>query len=98
MKQIKVGYKNYEIVKTEPTQTLMHGGNECYGEANHDENKIYISTKNSKEEEENTLIHEILHAIEVVFRIDLGEERVSRLADALYTVLKDNKLSVEESK
>lgn len=35
-----------------------------------------------------------MHGIENMYGIELGEEKVDRLGNALYTVLKDNNLEI----
>lgn len=49
----------------------------------------------SKQKQEHTLLHEILHAIDVAVGTNLTEEKVGALSRALYQVLKENNLLKE---
>ena len=44
----------------------------------------------SRSQMEDTLIHELLHQISYVLKLDMKEELVHRLAAGLHTVIKDN--------
>lgn len=92
--KIKIGWKEYEIKHTEPSCILVDDTVERYGEIDFENLVININSQVSKEEQKNTLIHEILHGIENMYGIELGEDKVDRLGNALYTVLKDNDLKI----
>ena len=94
--KVKIGWKTYQVKLTEPKQTLFTEGKECYGTINYDRQEIDLRTTNSPEQNEATLIHEVLHGIEDMYCIELGEEVVKRLSEALYTVLKDNNLKIKQ--
>lgn len=96
--KIKIGWKEYDVVLTEPICTLAEDTAERYGEIDFDNLVININSQVSKEEQKNTLIHEVLHGIENMYGIDLGEDKVDRLSNALYTVLKDNNLEIVKSR
>lgn len=57
---------------------------------NPDNNTIYVASDISRSGKGVTLLHEILHAIEAILGIDLGEKRVIQLSEAMYAVLKNN--------
>ncbi|PHV72176.1 hypothetical protein CS063_01495 [Sporanaerobium hydrogeniformans] len=92
--KVKIGWKTYKVESVEPKQTLFIEGKECYGTIDYDKQQIDLSTTNSNALNEVTLIHEVLHGIEDMYYLDLGEETVKRLAEAIYTVLKDNNLDI----
>ena len=89
MKKIKIGHKVFKISYKED---LYHEGDECYGLIYYDDNVIMINNQYKKGQQEETLIHEILHGISTMYELDLSEEQVTMLAKALYITIKDNKL------
>ena len=95
-KKIKIGWKTYEVKLAEPKQTLFTEGKECYGTIDYDRQEINLRVTNTQWQNEVTLIHEVLHGIENMYCIELGEEVVKRLSEALYTVLKDNNLKIKQ--
>ena len=57
-------------------------------------NQIYIDTNGSKQDQEEALLHECIHAIisEFAIRIEDEEDLVNPLSIGLYAVLKTNKM------
>ena len=93
--EIKIGWKNYKIIKTNPNHNLIEGGSDCYGEIDYNKREIYLNELlNDKEQNKATLIHEILHGISDMYNLELSEDIVSRLGEALYIVLKDNSIKL----
>lgn len=85
--KVKIGWKTYEIQKKE---AVVSDGRECYGAIDFDKQIIEMRQNNSKEQEEATLIHEVLHGVSDMSHLDFSEDTVTRLAEALYTVATDN--------
>lgn len=52
--------------------------------------KIYIQEGLGKEEEQDVVLHEIIHAIDHSMHLELEESQVSRLASGLIALFKDN--------
>lgn len=96
--KVKIGWKEYKIKLLESQQTLKTGAGECYGEIFYDEKVIHINKAYDAEFQEVALIHEVLHGVEDMYNLELGEETVTRLAQAIYTVLKDNNLEIRNPK
>lgn len=94
IEKIKVGWKTYDIEVIKPCSAKLNVvSQKCYGEINYDERKIYLSNEYSEEQQKVTFIHELLHAISDMYGIDnLDENTVTKTANALYIVLKDNEL------
>lgn len=88
--KIKIGWKDYNVQIVSSSQTLIDGGDECYGQILYDKCVIYLNENNSTEQHVVTLIHEVIHGIEDMYGLELGEENVMRLANALYSIIKDN--------
>lgn len=88
--RIKIGWKEYAVQIVPSFQTLIDGGKECYGQILYDKCLIQLNENNSDEQNMVTLIHEIIHGIEDMYALEVGEEKVERLANALYSLIKDN--------
>lgn len=54
--------------------------------------EIDIDNTHPEQIQEVVLLHEIIHALDYSYKLDLDEDTVTRLGSALYQVLKDNKL------
>lgn len=90
-KKIKIGFKEYEIVKQPEVVDGMHG--ECFGLISLDEEVIKISTKYNQNQQNATFLHEIVHAI--FEKLDMHEAKndemlVNQLATELYVMIKEN--------
>jgi len=87
-KQIKVGFKTYEVQEG----TFKEGqGNMGYHDSM--EGIIYIASKDFPNEENvNTLIHELLHALWREYNLDRENEEhyVTVLANGLTRLMQDN--------
>ncbi|ENZ7246183.1 ImmA/IrrE family metallo-endopeptidase [Enterococcus hirae] len=88
---IKIGGMNYRIEEKEAPDNNP----QCYGVCVYHDAHIEIKTTLSKERKEQTLIHEMLHAIffEAGFE-EHEEEVVNRVSIVLYQVLKENDLGL----
>lgn len=82
-KQIKIFGVPYTIVKTSITGLA--------GECNFNDQLIHISIKVSgKEEQESTVLHEIIEAINYKCQLELTHQTICTLESALYHIIKDN--------
>lgn len=98
LEKIKIGWKSYNIEYTEPNDNLVEGAI-CYGRIDYDKQKIYLNHNYAKHQQKATLIHEVLHGISDMYCINtLNEDTVTRLAEALYTLLIDNNLEIVKRK
>lgn len=80
--EVKVNHRVYEIVQIPPNP-------DSWGTVNHNSMKIYLAEDNRTKEE--TLLHEIIHALDrATGRSTLKERQVDFLAIGLLGVLKDN--------
>ena len=94
-KKVKVAGHTYKVVWD--TKRLCDEG--LVGETDHNQDIIYMTTQfpggqdRAESEIEETLIHEILHAVDVNYNNHtLEEKEVVRLATGLHQVFKDMKL------
>ena len=88
--KVKIGYKEYEIVKKEEIIELP---NELYGRIDFDKEKIELSTKYNRNQQNQTFLHELIHGI--FDKLDMYELRdnetvVNQLSKELYEVILDN--------
>lgn len=98
MEEIKIGYKTFKIEKAIPNDKLIYDGLKCYGEIFFDENIIRLNAENSQNQNKATLIHECLHGISDMYFLDMDEDLVSRLANAISTTLVQNELEIVQNK
>jgi len=89
---VKVGGKVYTVKCV--SHPVVVGGRECYGSINYNEQIIWICTDgNSEQQQFNTFLHEVIHAISYERMIDWGdkdEEYTESLAKALHALFVDN--------
>ena len=88
--KVKIGWKEFKVTVTEPSIVLKSDNGDYYGDIYWDKSEIRLSSNNDDDQQQATLIHEILHGISDMFNLDLSEDTVLRLGNALYTVIKDN--------
>ncbi len=60
------------------------------GEVNFNNQQIRINPNYSKEVQELTLLHEIVHVVNYTYNVGLEEEQVDRLSRGLYATIKEN--------
>ncbi|MDR3538792.1 MAG: hypothetical protein P4L71_20015 [Acetobacteraceae bacterium] len=87
---VKIGYRTYHV---EAWEHLAAMSAERRGECSHIEHVIRVDTVYGKTETAEILLHEILHAVWTVFRLEEGdtEERIiSASANGLTAVWLDN--------
>ena len=88
--KIKIGGHNYSVFYVKGNH--KEKGIENYGKIYHDAKKIYIDKDIAKSQQEETLLHEILHAIDQIYNNhSLSEKQIESMSEGLYQVLKDNK-------
>ncbi|MCG7407726.1 ImmA/IrrE family metallo-endopeptidase [Paenibacillus sp. ACRRX] len=85
--QIKVAGTHYEVVR----EKLLGAAENIYGDANFTIHRIRIDESITPERAQQTLIHELLHAIFYEAGYDEQDEDViRRVSTVLYQVLADN--------
>lgn len=81
---------DYKIIYTDNTNDLMLNNVLCWGIHDPVNLKIYISTNQSKQKQEETLYHEIVHAIDyhtgTIGEYALSEDETESLAQGLATM------------
>jgi hypothetical protein len=88
---IKVGWKRYKV---ELVDKVMVEDLECYGSCDFNTETILLREANKGKQMDETLLHEVLHAISDMYTLNLEEEVIKPLSSALYTVLEDNNLEI----
>lgn len=87
---VKVGVRIYEVEKIDE---IVEVGGEYYGKHCPKESKISIATKLDQLQQNQTLIHEIIHAVcgmQCLIEINENEQWVDLLAKGLHMVIVDN--------
>lgn len=86
-KKVRILYKEYII---EEQINLHDSDGELYGQIDFLPERILLNAEASEEQKKATLIHEIVHALDEMYKIELEEEQVEKLGNALYMLHKDN--------
>ena len=86
-KTVKILYKTYEV---EQQENLHDGQDELYGQIHYLPEKIILNSEGSEDQKKATLIHECIHGLNEMYLIDLKEEQVEKLGNALYMLINDN--------
>ena len=79
---IRVIGKDYKV-----TQEHLQGS---IGECDDFKQEINVDPKANEQLQRDTLLHEVIHAIDYAVKTKLSEEQVSALATGLYAVFSDN--------
>ena len=59
---------------------------DCFGYCDYDKNVIYINGNATSDQQKSTLLHEVIHVLEYIYDIKLGEHRVKCLEAGLFGV------------
>lgn len=87
--KLKVGGYTYEVI----LEDRNDGRGDTHPAVCHmGQHKIWIDIKQCREEQESSLIHEILEVINYHYALNLDHDKRSVLEAVLYQVLKDNHL------
>lgn len=85
--EVKVGYKHYKVKEE---QNLHESEAELQGQIRYLEQEIALREDMTEESKEATLMHGCLRALDEMYGIELSEEQVERLGNALYMFIEDN--------
>lgn len=89
---IRIGSVDYTVEKTD--EYLKLDGKQCLGIIDYEKQTIRIANNlQHKQRQEQTFLHEVVHAITREFKIDFNEEEetiVDKLALGLHQVIRDN--------
>ena len=90
--KVRVGSIDYDVELTD--ETLVLNTQQSLGIIDYDNNKIRIANNiQSNQRQEQTFLHELVHAITREFKIDFTEDEetiVDKLAYGLHQVIRDN--------
>lgn len=90
---LKVGPYTYAVKELEEVKSER--GADLWGQCLMEEQEISLRAGQSSDRKAVALFHEVLHALEDVLEITINEKDLTRLAPALYQVLRDNDLLKE---
>lgn len=88
--KVKIGWKDYKVIKTSPEMSLNSENGICYGKIFYDKRNIYVNDDYDEEQQKVTLLHEVLHGVDEIYRLSLSEDQIVGLAHGLYALIKDN--------
>jgi hypothetical protein len=88
-KSLKIGPYCYGVVFKED---LEHEGNSLFGLCDQVNHIIYMRKGMEPKKKMETFLHECLHAIEDVYGVEIGEEKVSLLGLSLMAIINENKI------
>ena len=84
------------IVQIEVTKDrVKYHGTDSSGCAALMQNKIFIEANNNIQFQHEVLMHEILEHINYQYQIEMPHDKLTTLSQALYQVMKDNKLKFD---
>ncbi len=85
-RQIKVSSMVYDVILTDSLEKDY----KLLGQCLTDTGVIKVDSKSKLQVKDATLLHEIIHAISDVYRCDLEESNIERIAHGLADVLKNS--------
>ncbi len=85
--KLKIGGHEYTVEMTEADNIEY-----CHGEADSHKNRIRICKTDPLDQQQETLLHEVIHSVNG----GLKEDIVDGLAHSLFQVLKDNQISFSD--
>lgn len=87
--KVKIGYKEYEIIK-QPEIIEVRG--EYYGKCEANEEKITIASKFTQKVQNQAFLHELLHCIAHKYDLEVNDDEhsIQLLATGLYEAIIDN--------
>lgn len=92
--KVKVLYKDYAVREE---SNLHDNKGELYGIARYLEEEIVLNAEASFAQKKATLVHEIVHAMDEMYCIELSESQVEKLGTGIYMLVRDNPEMFRES-
>ena len=83
LEKVRILYKEYKIEQ----EGNLH---DLYGQIHYLDEKILLNSDSSEEQKKATLIHELIHGMDEMYKMGLSEEQVEKLGNAFYMMLRDN--------
>lgn len=90
---INILYKTYSVKQE---KNLHDGQDDLYGQIHYLPEQIFLNIDASNSQKEATLIHEVIHGLDEMYRIGLNEEQVEKLGNAFYMLIRDNPKMFEQ--
>ncbi len=87
IKKIKLGYGTYKVKQK---KNVKLQGSEMRGRIDFKKDKIEINKSYSKKQKKVTLLHEIFHAIEEHFGLELTEQEIEGLCNGFADIIHQN--------
>jgi hypothetical protein len=96
-RKIRIIGRDFAVIRDH--ENMLHEG--CYGTIEYDENIIRLRERKpyfSEHQEAQTLMHELVHAIDFSIGIKLEEDQINRLTVGIMAVIRDNDLDFRKCK
>ena len=88
MNSIRILGREYKVkkkkLKTGPNYTI-------FGETIYRKHEIHLHTDNGRDQDSETLFHEIFHVVSTLTGSRMTEKQVTAMSSGIFSVLKDNK-------
>lgn len=65
-------------------------GPEYNGRSYHEEGVIVVRRRHGSSVEKDTMLHELVHVVDVFSKVGLKEEQVTQIGNGLFCILEDN--------
>ena len=85
--KVRILYKEYFV---EEQSGLHNNVGDLYGEIHYLSERILLNCESSQDQKFATLMHEIVHALDEMWCINLKEKQVEKLGNAFYMLMRDN--------
>ena len=85
--KVKIAWRKLPIIFSD--KTLVLNGNICSGICKDD--RLEINTTSPIELQRETLLHEVIHALDHVYGFNFNEDQVKGLSNGLFQTMKENK-------
>ena len=90
--KIKLG--GYEIKCHSKKKLLGANGEELWGEYDKEKNTVWLQAGMPKQRKKEVFFHELLHAIDDIYALRLGERKVGLLAVTIIDLIKTNHIDL----
>ena len=93
---VSILFKKYTI--SHEKHMRNENGDQLYGQIDYMEQTITLNEAAGAEQQEATLVHEIIHGLDEMYDIGLKEKQVEKLGNAFYMLIRDNPEMFAEGK
>lgn len=88
--KVKVGWKTYEVKFCPGPELNKEGDGEVYGYSHDGTREIVVSEAWERDQQQSTLIHELIHAVDRYAGMRLEEAQILALGNTLFAAWRDS--------